>query len=209
MRAQFRHFGDRGFEEIAAGCDLRRRRLVFRRHAAHGIGDPAIDQFKSVVGARRILAARKPVMPKRLVQQIAGLIAGERPAGAVGALQPRRETDDQQPRVERTEGGHRRVEPGRLFGAPFVAKRDQPRTARTVASGLALGRHALRGCYSKASSSSSAPTSAVALARCGTAGAGGTAACCRGSAPRSSRGARARAFGRVAADLSLQASRCR
>ena len=36
-----------GVEKIAAGVDLRRRRLVFRRHAAHGVGDAGIDQFQA------------------------------------------------------------------------------------------------------------------------------------------------------------------
>ena len=49
-----RHFGDRRAEEIAAGLDLGRRRLVLRRHAAHRIGD----------AARRPASARRRAAPR-------------------------------------------------------------------------------------------------------------------------------------------------
>ncbi len=41
------------------------------------------------------LAARQPELLERGVEQIAGIVAGEGPAGAVGALQAGREADDQ------------------------------------------------------------------------------------------------------------------
>ena len=95
-RAQVLHLGDGRLEKIAAGVDLGRRRLVLRRHAAHRVGDAAIDQRQAVVGPRLVVAAREAEFAERLVEQVAGIVAGEGPAGAVGALQAGREADDQQ-----------------------------------------------------------------------------------------------------------------
>ena len=89
-------------QEWPAGVDFRRQRLVLRRHAAHGIADPAIDQRQPVVGPRLVDAVGKAVFEQRRVEQVAGVVAGEGPPGAVGALQARREADDQQPRRRRS-----------------------------------------------------------------------------------------------------------
>ena len=104
--AQFFHLGDRRRQKIAAGSYFFRSRLVFGRHAAHRIGDPAVDQFKSIVGTCAVFTARKAELVKRLVKQDAGIVAGERTAGPIGALQAGREADDQQTRIEadRTRG---------------------------------------------------------------------------------------------------------
>ena len=69
---------------------------------------------EAVVGARRKGPGRKPVFEQRRVKEIAGIVAGKGSAGAVGALQTGRKPDDQEPRVDRPEGGYRRVEPVRL-----------------------------------------------------------------------------------------------
>src|SRR5262249_3575044 len=121
------------------------------------------------------------------VKQNASIVAGEGTAGAIGALQARCKAYDQQTRIEGTERGDRRVEPGRFFGAPRFTKRCKARAARAVAPRLAVG--ASHGVipksgyrfrdkitrqaktlhrYSKDSSSSSAPTGAPA--RCGAVG---------------------------------------
>ena len=89
----------------------------------------ASTSFKPVVGPRLEVAAGEAVFLQRGVEQVAGVVAGERPPGAVGAAQARRQADDQQPRVERPERGHRRVEPRRLALAPGLAEGDEPRTA--------------------------------------------------------------------------------
>ena len=138
--AQLRHLRDGGFEKIPAGVDLRRRRLVLRRHAAHAVGDAGVDQFETVIRPRLEHAAGEAVFLQRRVEQVAGIVAGERPPGAVGAAHAGGEADDQQPCAQRPERGHRRVEPGRLLGAPFLAERHEARAARAVAPGLA-GRH--------------------------------------------------------------------
>ena len=44
-------------------------------------------------------SARKPDLEQRAVEQLAGIVAEEGPPGAVGAFQPGREPDDEEPRV--------------------------------------------------------------------------------------------------------------
>ena len=46
--------------------------------------------------------AGKPDLEQSAIEQLAGIVAEEGPPGAVGALQSRREPDDQQPRAVRT-----------------------------------------------------------------------------------------------------------
>ena len=131
-RAQARHFGDLGGQEPAAGLALRRRRLVFRRHASDRVGDPAVDQGEAVIGALVIDAAREAEFEQGRVEQVARIVAGEGPPGPVGAAQAGRQADDQQPRVARPEWRDRRIEPGRFARAPRLAKSDQARTERAV-----------------------------------------------------------------------------
>src|ERR1700733_7396395 len=130
------HGRERGAEEIAAGGDLLRRRFVLRRHAPHGIGDAAIDEREAVVRTCRIITLCEAEFLERGVEEVAGIIARKRPAGAVGAAQPRSEPDNQQPRVRGTERWHRSVEPMRLFFAPGLPERNKPGTARAFAAGL-------------------------------------------------------------------------
>ena len=119
--------------------DLGRGRLVLGRHAAHGVGDHAVDQLEAVVGSCLVAAARKAEGEQCLVQQVARVVAGERAAGAIGALQARRQPHDQQPRavgVLSTERGDGAVEPSGLARLVGGAERDQARAKRTVARGF-------------------------------------------------------------------------
>ncbi len=59
QRAQTRQSGDAADQELTAGRDLVRRRLVLRRHAAHRIRDHAVDQLECLA-ARRRRGARGP-----------------------------------------------------------------------------------------------------------------------------------------------------
>ena len=93
-------------------ADLGRRRLVLGRHAAHGVGDHAVDELE--VLRRRIgscLPRAKPCLEQRRVEQIAGVIAGERTPGPVRAAKAGRQPHDQQPRIVVTEGRDCTVEP--------------------------------------------------------------------------------------------------
>ena len=144
---------------------------------------------EAVIGTGLVAALGKAEFLERGVEQIAGIIAGERPAGAVGAAQPRCEADDQQPRVERAEGGDRRVEPvaararasrcGRRRGADSADNR-----GRACRSGAPWRPSS--GGYSS-SNSSSTSTSARGAAGC----AGGIAGCGAAPAARACPAARA------------------
>jgi hypothetical protein len=103
------------FQELAAGLDFRRFRLVLRRHATHRIGDTAIDQFQTVVDALVIGALRQPVLEQGGVKQVAGPVAREGTTRPVGALQSGRQAGDQDAGGQRTEAGNGSVEPVRIF----------------------------------------------------------------------------------------------
>src|SRR5437764_8282593 len=88
---QLWHFGNRCFEEAAAGVDLGRRWFVLRRHATHRIGDAGVDEFQTVVRTGPTGAAGKAIARERAIEELARMIAGERPPGAVCALEPGRQ----------------------------------------------------------------------------------------------------------------------
>src|SRR5262249_17903625 len=115
-----------------------------RRHAAHGVGDPAIDQFESVIGAGGIVAAGEAELGKRRVEQISSIIPGKRPPGAVCAAKSRCEADNQEPGVAGTEGIDGSIEPAGLAPPPRVPKFHETRAAWAVAAGhSARTRHLL------------------------------------------------------------------
>src|ERR1700678_1024798 len=94
------HFLDRRQQKVAAGFDLLRCWLVLWWYTAHGIGDAATDELQAVVGASFEVALGEAEILQRGVEEFAGVIAGERPPSAVGAAQPRCQTDDQKARVD-------------------------------------------------------------------------------------------------------------
>src|SRR5271169_2407824 len=125
-------------QEWPAIADFRRQRLVLRRHAAHRIANPAIDQRQPIVRPRLISALGKSVFDQRRVEQVAGKITGKRSSSTVGALQARREADNQQPPIWIAERGNRRVEPSGFAGARGLAKGGKPRTKRAIAVWLGV-----------------------------------------------------------------------
>src|SRR5262249_1059090 len=94
-------------QKLAAGSDLFGRGLVLRRYAAHRIRDPAVDQFESIVGMGAVFTPCKAKLVKCLVKQYAGIVAGERAAGAIGALESGREADNQHACIDWAERGNR------------------------------------------------------------------------------------------------------
>ena len=69
----------------------------------HRVGDARVDERQPVVRPRIEFAAREAEFDQRRVEQVAGIIAGEGPPGAVGAAQAGRQADDQEPRIDRAE----------------------------------------------------------------------------------------------------------
>src|SRR3546814_5169877 len=79
--------------------------------APNRVDDDRAVQRHPVVGPGLVAPLGQPEFIERRIEQIARIIAGERPPGAIRALLARREPDDREPRVWVTEGGHRRVPP--------------------------------------------------------------------------------------------------
>ena len=103
----------RHHQKGTAGSNLFRGRLVLRRNAPHGVGDRAIAQRETVVNPLIVHAVGETEFGQGRVQKIAGIVARERAARAVGAAQPRRQPDDQQAGLGIAERGDRRVRPVR------------------------------------------------------------------------------------------------
>src|SRR3546814_2149022 len=93
--------------------------------APNRVDDDRAVQRHPVVGPGLVAPLGQPEFIERRIEQIARIIAGERPPGAIRALLARREPDDRAPRVWVTEGGHRRVPPLGELGAQFPTERDE------------------------------------------------------------------------------------
>jgi len=77
---------------------------------------------------------------ERLVEEVAGVIAGEGSPGAVCALEAGGEADDQQAGVTPAERGDRRIEPVGLAAAPLFPERlETPDLSDTAAPGAFAG----------------------------------------------------------------------
>ena len=120
------HHRQLGLQERPAHGELDGQRLVLGRQAAHGIGDAAVDEVQPVVGIGAIDSLGEAELQQGRVEQVAGIVAGERPAGAVGAAHSGREPDDQQARVEVAERTDRRVLPIGIC-PELVPEGDEPR----------------------------------------------------------------------------------
>ena len=131
--------GKAGFEKVAAGGDLARLGLVCRRQAFDRVEDDRALEPQPVRRVGAILALGQPELEQRRVEQLAGIIAGERPAGAVGAMLAGREADDRQPGLagRRTPAPARSTSPG-CSARHSLAERDQPRAQRAIARRLGL-----------------------------------------------------------------------
>src|SRR5579884_1273126 len=119
--------------EVRAACrDLARLGLVRRREAFDGVQDDRTGQAETVRWIRAILALSEPELQQRRVEQLAGIIASEGPAGTVGAVLARSKHNDRQPRVAVAERRHGRIPPIRKFDPAFLPERDQARAQRAV-----------------------------------------------------------------------------
>jgi hypothetical protein len=75
--AQLRHRAAGCGEELAAGADFGGFRLVGRWHATHCIRDHAVRQPRAIIGALLMAALGKVIGQERLMEQHAGIVAGE------------------------------------------------------------------------------------------------------------------------------------
>ena len=113
-----RHFG---LEVAVALPDFSGGRLVGGRQAADGIGDAAIVQMhcriRPAIRPQRIGMTGEAEAIERRIEQLAGNIACEWTAGAIGALLARAKTDHQQFGIQRPEGRNRQCMPRRVASA--------------------------------------------------------------------------------------------
>ena len=130
----------RRLEKAPAGDDLRAGWLVLRRHAAHRIGDERAPQAQAVLRIGTVIAAGQPELQQCGVEQIAGIIAGERASSAVGSTQSRRQPDDDEARRGIAPIVHRSIEPVGEFLSVFGAECREPWAQRTV-MGRIVFRH--------------------------------------------------------------------
>ncbi len=100
-----------------------------RRHTANGVGYAAIHQLQPVVSRNRLGSGGEAVTVQGAVQQQAGVVAGERPARAIGAVQPRRQTDDEQASLSGPERRHRFRVIARIFLPCGTHEAGQPRAS--------------------------------------------------------------------------------
>ena len=122
-------------EKVRTVADLFWRGLVLRRSAAHHGGDVGIAQRESVFFVRSRGLRGEAGAVQHAIEKMTGAIAGERAAGAVGAMCARRQAENQHPRVH--------IAKARYWLGPIVAIAigaalltpdllaviDQPRTA--------------------------------------------------------------------------------
>ena len=113
-RPQAGHNPDLRGEKPAAARDFARLRLVQRRNAAHGIGDAHPPELKAVIRVGVVGAFGEAKLAQRLVEEPAGIVAGEWAPGAVCATQTWRKSDDEQLGLPVTERRHRPIEPFRM-----------------------------------------------------------------------------------------------
>jgi hypothetical protein len=84
-RLEARQGADRSAKVGPTCSDFRGRRLVLRGNASHRVDDRTVAQDEPVVGAPLVDAARETEIEQRRIEEIAGVIAGERTSRAIGA----------------------------------------------------------------------------------------------------------------------------
>src|SRR5215831_1970858 len=122
---------DTRLQKLAALSDLARSGLVRWRHAAHRVGDHAVDERESLRPGEIVMTAGKAYLEQRLVKQLAGIIAEKRSPGAVRPLQAWRQSHDQQSRRLWSKRGDGTVEPARMSGLVRCTKGNETRADRT------------------------------------------------------------------------------
>ncbi|MBS1130624.1 MAG: hypothetical protein H6R16_1626 [Proteobacteria bacterium] len=112
---QLRHGCQFGLQVGIALANFRRRWLVGRRQAAHGVSDAAISKLHRRIGpavrAKRFRATGKSEAVQCRVEQLAGDVASKWTTGSIGSFFTRAEADDEQFSIQRAEGGNRQGMP--------------------------------------------------------------------------------------------------
>ncbi len=114
---------------VVAGRDLGRCRLVLRWYALDRVRDPAARELEPICRGTRRWRACPAEQMQRLVQQDAGMVAGERPSGRVCTVEAGCQPYHQQPCTRIAERRHRCTVVGGVLCPALVEKPGEPRTA--------------------------------------------------------------------------------
>ena len=125
---QLRERANSRSQEAAAGVDFGWCGFVFRRYAAHRVGDHAIDQGQAVVRTGFEHALGKTELKERCVEKIAREITRKGAPRTIGTFQSRCQTYDQQTRARRSKRWNRPIMPIGRNSAVMREKIRQPRT---------------------------------------------------------------------------------
>ena len=142
QRHQNSHIRQRGqsfLEIMPARRNLARLRLVPGREAFDRVQDHRSLELQPVAGIGAIFALGQSEFEQSRVEQLPSVVAGEGPAGTVGAMFSWSEANNRKPRVAIAECRHRRVPPTRMLVTALLAKGHQPRAQWAVARRLGLG----------------------------------------------------------------------
>ena len=123
---------DLTFQIVVAIVDLYANRFVLGRQAAYRIGDSAILQFEPVITAGAHWGTGKTETKQGLIEENAGIIAGEWSTGGIRAMHSRCQADHQEPRSRVAERWYRRTKIIGVMNLDLFKKAAQPFAPRTV-----------------------------------------------------------------------------
>jgi hypothetical protein len=131
-----------------AGSEFARQGFILGRRAFDGIADEKVVQHQPILPIKGQRTAGESSLMQQRIHEISGAVTGKRPAGTIGAMGSRRQTDKQNPGLRVSEAGHRTV-PVLRTATPFRRDKtrqvvDQPRTAPAASQILQqyFGTHA-------------------------------------------------------------------
>ena len=125
--SKVRESGNFGLQKLPAIGDLCANRLVRWRHTPDGVGDAASDQPQAVVRPPVEVTLRQPEGRQGRIQEVAREVAGEGSAGAVRALQPRSQANNQERGVQGPKRRYRRIVPVRKPASLLFPEGTEPR----------------------------------------------------------------------------------
>jgi hypothetical protein len=118
--------------------------LVLGRQALDRIGDTAVPQYQAVVLRRRDRSVREAIIVERLIEQDAGMVAGERTSTGIGAVHAGGETDHEQVCLRIPEGWDWARIIGRILAVHLLQVAGQPCASATLRVKMAHVRYSVR-----------------------------------------------------------------
>ena len=119
-------------EDDTSKTDAAAEKAETDEEAAIAEHDAAIQKLQPVIGPLLIFAPGKTGFQQRVVEDDAGIIAGERAARGIGAFEARREAHDKKLRIQRAEARHGGIKKMRKFLPVILPKRAEARAFRAI-----------------------------------------------------------------------------